>query len=179
MNWGCIVPHSRFQMGAKRFDNKLTEYEYGLQMAPYLMLPWDTRDNGGINDAAKRLKKFYNVDALIEPHFNAFNGKVSGAEILVIDEVSYAHAKKILEHWGKNEVRGVKLISSGARGYTNLFLMKKHVEVAILTELFFGDNPLDYVEPIEQALFLRDHLKWRGGPSLDHLKSPAYKRHDL
>jgi len=85
-------------------------------------------------------------DVTIEPHFNAFNGKATGVEVLIPDnanERSKAMAKELVDGYAKImgiANRGVKTESQSARG--RLGLMRKKGAVC-LPELCFIDNPND------------------------------------
>ena len=85
-------------------------------------------------------------DVVVEPHFNAFNGKATGVEVLVADnanERSKAMAKELVDGYAKImgiPNRGVKTESQSARG--RLGLMRKKGAVA-LVEICFIDNVND------------------------------------
>ncbi|AIM37364.1 hypothetical protein KO02_12175 [Sphingobacterium sp. ML3W] len=85
-------------------------------------------------------------DVVIEPHFNAFNGKASGVEVLVADNAndrSKAMAKELVAGYAKImdiPNRGVKTESQSARG--KLALMRKKGAVC-LPEICFIDNASD------------------------------------
>lgn len=85
-------------------------------------------------------------DVVVEFHFNAFNGKATGVEVLVADnanERSKAMAKELVDGYAKIlgiPNRGVKTESQSARG--KLGLMRKKGAVC-LPELCFIDNPSD------------------------------------
>ncbi|GGH24576.1 N-acetylmuramoyl-L-alanine amidase [Sphingobacterium alkalisoli] len=85
-------------------------------------------------------------DVVIEPHFNAFNGKARGVEVLIADnanERSKAMAKELVDGYARImgiPNRGVKTESQSARG--KLALMRKKGAVA-LPEICFMDNAKD------------------------------------
>ena len=85
-------------------------------------------------------------DVVIEFHFNSFNGKASGVEVLVPNnpnERSKAMAKELVDGYARImgiPNRGVKTESESARG--RLGLMRKKGAVA-LVEICFIDNPRD------------------------------------
>src|SRR5690606_11290908 len=85
-------------------------------------------------------------DVVIEPHFNAFNGKATGVEVLVADNAndrSKAMAKELVDGYASImgiANRGVKTESQSARG--RLGLMRKKGAVA-LVEICFIDNSND------------------------------------
>jgi len=163
-SWGAIIPHSEAAQGAQAFNSTYTEYIYGTIMVPMMDIPFTFRDKVGIKGAARILKE-QGVNASIEPHFNAFNGRVKGAEMLVLssDGLSKHYAELFLdifkEDFPERRIRGVKEVSPGDRGYTNLLKCKQAgMKVAILSELFFGDNNEDWLAPDEQAKYWRSCL---------------------
>lgn len=85
-------------------------------------------------------------DVVVEPHFNAFNGKATGVEVLVADNAnarSRAMAKEIVDGFARImgiANRGVKTESQSARG--RLALMRKKGAVALI-EICFIDNAND------------------------------------
>lgn len=166
--WGLIIPHQKDAQGATSFDNKYTEYTYAHVMAEMIGIPYMTRDLGGVAEAAHTLINNYKVNCLIETHFNAYNGKAHGYEILVMkgDDLSARYARFFLESFGDlyprrrpRHDKGIKWVSKGDRGFHNLRLAKAAgADVAMLTELFFGDNIEDFIDPSTQAMFWRDHF---------------------
>ncbi|WP_437918439.1 N-acetylmuramoyl-L-alanine amidase [Sphingobacterium sp. LRF_L2] len=86
------------------------------------------------------------ADVVIEPHFNAYNGKATGVEVLVADDAnerSKAMAKEIVDGFARImgiANRGVKKESQSARG--RLALMRKKGAVALI-EICFIDNASD------------------------------------
>ncbi|GEM67552.1 hypothetical protein SMI01S_11580 [Sphingobacterium mizutaii NBRC 14946 = DSM 11724] len=85
-------------------------------------------------------------DVVVEPHFNAFNGKATGVEVLIADDAndrSKAMAKELVDGYSKImgiANRGVKRESQSARG--RLGLMRKKGAVALI-EICFIDNSND------------------------------------
>lgn len=164
LKWGVIIPHTRAAQGAQSWDGKYSEYIYGNLMASQLGLPHATRDTGGVIGAARGLTSA-GVTASLEPHYNAFNGRAHGAEILVLDgdEISYMYAERMLEEFEDlfpgRRIRGVKEIAYGGRGYRNLADARKAMKVALLSELFFGDNREDWLSVESQANFWKTQIK--------------------
>lgn len=161
LSWGFINPHTSVSGGAVTHDKTMNEYKYGLHMLHNLNFPFETRDEGGVAGACKRLKKA-GVTATIETHFNGFNGKASGAECLVLkgDSESEHYARLFMNMFSDvyprrklRHDRGIKLVKSGDRGYTNLKVARRYMKVAILSELFFGDNPSDFMSFVDQSKF--------------------------
>lgn len=160
IKWGIIVPHTKEAQGAVSKLTKVSEYKYGKVLISYLSTyPFATRDAAGIKGAVKELVS-KGCNASLEPHKNAFNNKAKGYEILVIkgDNASKEYARLILEafedEYPNRRNRGIKEVSKGDRGYYNLKTAKKAgIKVALLSEMFFIDNPVDYVEPQTMAAF--------------------------
>lgn len=167
LRWGIIVPHESKRPGAYNYDKTISEYNYGLVMCKSLPFPCETRDSGGVYGAAKKLKA-KGVNATLEPHYNAFNGKASGCEILVLagDKESERVARLILNGFKQKYPHrilrgsdGIKFVSKGDRGYYNLVNAKSAgSKIRLLSELFFGDNKSDYMKPEDQADFWKEHL---------------------
>ena len=165
--WGHIVAHNSKKQGANTYNKAYSEYTYGNILSHSLSMPSETRDDGGVSLAAKRLTN-KGCNASIECHYNAYNGIVGGIEILVLrgDDFSAKYAKMIIsEAMSKlDNIKlrgdgGIKWISKGDRGYYNLVNAKSAgMKVAILTELFFGDNEKDFMSPSMQAKIINGAL---------------------
>jgi N-acetylmuramoyl-L-alanine amidase len=104
------------------------------------------RDGIGIS-GAYRVARELKCDAVIELHFNAFNGKASGTETLctVNDKdkkfaklVQVAMCKVFDRKPGNAGDRGVKVISRSDRGGGNVYGIEQAANC--LVEPFFGDN---------------------------------------
>lgn len=165
--WGYIVPHTEKAQGAETPDNKWSEYKHGLSVAVGNadFIPWDDRNNGGVSGAVKRLISSHDINSTWEDHRNAYRGVTAGAEILCIrgDSLSKHYAEMILDsfnsYFPNRNIRGVKEMKKGGRGYGNLLASKKAgADVALLGELFFIDNPKDFIPPEKIATFLRKVL---------------------
>lgn len=164
--FGYIVPHTEKAQGAETPNKKTSEYQYGLSVAVTndASILWDDRNDGGVKAAARRLVK-KGCNATFEDHKNAYNNKVGGAEILVIkgDQLSKDKAELILEafklRFPKRNIRGVKEMRKGGRGYNNLIAAKKGgADIALLGELFFIDNDSDFIPVNTYADFLKEVL---------------------
>lgn len=164
-NWGIAIPHEQYNQGAVAHDPRWTEFSYALIMGGDIQVPKYTKS------MPNPYESLVNADlctAILEPHFNAYNGKVHGYEILVLkgDSESEHYARLFIDAWADEYPkrrargdRGIKWIKKGDRGYPNLTGMKKAgAEVALLSEMFFGDNESDWVSPKDQADFWREHL---------------------
>lgn len=164
LHWGMILPHNPTAQGATSFDATYTEYNYALCMLAQLDIPSTVKGPDGDLTAWKGAT--YSIpNASIEPHFNAFNGGVSGYEVLILkgDKLSKYYAEMFIDFFGENfpsrRCRGVKELTNGDRGFLNLVRAKKSgMEVALLSELFFGDNSEDWLGPNDQAKFWREAL---------------------
>lgn len=162
--WGFIVPHTKMAPGAQGFlenSRRVIEYFYALEFISLLSFPFQTRDIGGVYGAAKRLINS-GINASVEPHCNAYNGNVSGYEILVLDgdQLSYEYAVNFIEQFRimfpERKFRRIIKTKSGTRGHNNLVQAKKAgMEVALLTEFFFIDNPKDFILEERMAEFFR------------------------
>lgn len=165
--WGIIVPHTQASQGASSWDSIYTEYLYGLALVNLLPVPWGTRNNKGVYGAAKTLKE-RGCTCSLEPHFNAYNKRAHGAEILVMkgDDLSAKYARLIMDDFSEEfptkrlrHDKGIKWVSRGDRGYNNLLKAKlAGMKVALLSELHFGDNERDFISPTVQAEFLKEHI---------------------
>ena len=154
-----IVGHTNKSPGAYSSQLKTTEYAYMSEFASLLKLEVmrfecsasiHFRDDGGISGAY--LRALSNGPAcIIELHFNAFNGIVSGCETLFSekgDDVGVRErlfAQKIQNAMVSaldNQDRGLKhRVSKGERGFFNLSRVSS--VPSILIEPFFGDNSKD------------------------------------
>ena len=171
--WGILVPHTEKAQGAVTTEGQ-TEYDYGVRLAVNFYnagIPIANRNNG-LKKGFKELRK-QGVTASLEPHFNSFNGRAKGAEILVLkgDTRSYRIAELCLEILDDSDefypdkddnprrIRGVKEVAKGDRGYKNLKAAKDSgMDIALLSELFFGDNYFDYMSEEMQYKFWREAL---------------------
>lgn len=165
--WGIIIPHTKKSPGASTADKKINEYEYALSMVPHMAKPYATRDKAGVSGAASELKKL-GINASLEPHKNAYNNMAKGFEILVlandsesirVAEIMAQNFKDLYPERTLRHTNGVKKIKSGDRGYSNLIAAKKAgMEIALLSEAFFIDNPKEWISPEEMASFWNGQL---------------------
>jgi len=119
------------------------------KLDPTLDVKLFTRNFGGVAKAYDEINywaKGKEKVCAIELHFNAFNGKVSGTEVLYdLDPKDCVHLADQLQEYlcqafkRPSLSRGVKLVQEG-RGAYNLKLCKIP---GVITEAFFGDNPDD------------------------------------
>lgn len=153
---GVIVGHDKNAQGARMCSpHNLTEYAYCSEIArgmkdrapANINVEIIYRDGVGII-GAYNLARHLLCDAVVELHFDAFNGKARGSTTLCSPDredrefANHIHASisKMLQR-GKNEDRGVKAISQAARGGVNVHSFPSGVNC--LLEPFFGDNPED------------------------------------
>ena len=164
-DFGIIIPHTLHKQGAQS-PKGMTEYNYGLIMSEVLVLPTALRNVGGVKDATKQLLK-EGCNASLEPHKNAYNGKAHGFEILCIkgDKLSEKYARLFAEAFHDKFGRrlradqGVKFVSKGDRGYNNLRDAKRAgMDVALLSEAFFIDNPSEWLSPTVMGNFWKEQL---------------------
>lgn len=164
LKWGIIVPHTSKAKGAQ--GSGTNEYDYGLELANCLKnkFHFATRDKAGVKGAALELYK-KGVRASLEPHLNAYDGKAKGYEILILkgDETSKRYASHFLKAFAAkypNRVnRGIKEMEKGERGAGNLLAAKSAgMEVVLLSEMFFIDNPHEFIKPIYMADFWSNNL---------------------
>lgn len=167
MKLGFIAPHTYENQGAKSEVKDMTEFQYAQAMLFNIYAPFTSREKSFDEYyAAIQGLKLYGVTGVVEPHFNAFNGRCSGYEFLVIegDTVSEEFARYLV---GKFKVKfphrtprhddGVKHLTPTDRGFKNLEVIKKSgMRVAIISELFFGDNPFDFLPTHSQLGFWQE-----------------------
>lgn len=163
-SWGYMVPHLKNAQGADTPDKKWSEYKYGQSVATLLGLPWETRDEGGVKGASQRLVA-RNCNCIFEDHKNAYRGTSFGFEILILkgDSLSKQYAELIMDEferrYPKRRNRGIKEMTKGGRGYNNLLNHKRGgADVALLGEMFFIDNPHEFINPSEYVNFLKSVL---------------------
>lgn len=162
---GFIIPHTTTAPGASSFDGQYNENNYARIFVPTLDLPFSLRDGQGVSGAAADLRS-EGCNFSIEPHYNSYNSLVSGMELLVRyeDQESIEAAEKIIATfkamYPDRTIRGIKKLKKRGRGRGNLdAAARKGMKVQILSELFFGDNPKDWMSPKDQADFWRAALK--------------------
>lgn len=159
MKIGIIVGHTKKAQGAFSKTLGMSEYTYNSTLAELIRaraeelgdkVKIELRDSGGISGAFKRILA-WKPDCVIELHFNAANGKASGAETLFSDnydkpgvrELALAHltARGMADALGI-PCRGVKeRASRSERGFNNLSQTTN--TACVLIESGFGDNPVD------------------------------------
>ena len=175
LKWGFVVPHTKKAAGAVlkitiKGKSKVQDQEYFYAMdvidelASKLGVTKATRDEGGLKGAFSWLN-IEGCNASIEPHLNAFNTKAEGYEVLILDgdSTSEVYAKELLALFGemfpKRVNRGIKRIKAGGRGFSNLMAAKeKGMKVALLTELFFIDNPKEFISRGDMVEFFNRFL---------------------
>ena len=161
--WGIIVPHTEKAQGAQN-QNGVSEFLYGTALVKVMSFFYALRGAKGVFGAAKALLQA-GCNSSLEPHLNAYNTQVGGYEILYLkgDSLSKQYAELILDmfeaEYPDRKRRGLKAVEKGDRGAGNLIAAKKAgMKVALLSELFFIDNPNEWIPPNEMALFLTKAL---------------------
>lgn len=155
-----IIGHEKEKPGAYGV-HPVDDYEYNYNSGLAVLIkqsgknsnikvPLIFRDYIGIKGAYNNALT-YNPDAIIELHFNSYNSKVEGCEVLYTDKKDLsgikekAFASLLLNNIHdvmQNNNRGLKkLASKGERGFYNLSRTNKIPSVII--EPFFGDNQED------------------------------------
>jgi N-acetylmuramoyl-L-alanine amidase len=150
---GIIVGHTGSEPGAKSIEG-FTEYEYNSEIAELaaayagrfqvIQVIVIKRDGVGIAGAYAIAAK-NGCDAVIELHFNDFNGVAFGSETLCssdLTDMEFAHEvhAKVCEAFGRSGMsRGVKVLSRSSRGAENVHSFPHGVNC--LVEPFFGDHP--------------------------------------
>lgn len=99
----------------------------------------------------------------LEFHLNSFHKPTAhGYEVLILedDEQSKVYANlflKIMEkHFPMRTNRGIKFITSDNRGYKNLRHLKHYYRYAMLTEMFFINNPSDWISRAEASKVINE-----------------------
>ena len=162
-----LIPHTPTSRGAMAW-NGIREYDYYYNIL--LHSKFQVNGKKGFEeyfDIADQLVSLGFTTA-IEPHFNAFNGRAAGAEILVMkgDQKSKNFARYLL---GEFELKfpnrrlrynaGVKELEEGDRGHSILTVLKNRgFKIAVIPELFFGDNKEDYIKPKDLIEFFENVL---------------------
>lgn len=180
---GFIVGHSKNSGGAALATGG-NEYSYNSEVArlagvcananhPLLYYHTILRDSGGISGAYAKAREL-GCDLIIELHFNAFNGRVTGTETLCSNDKSdqdfatriQTAMCKVFERDGNS--RGVKIIARAERGGINVYSAPGTPNC--LVEPFFGDvkseadmgldKQYDYAQALVKAC--EEHLKATG-----------------
>lgn len=154
-----VVGHDKNEQGA--FSNLLKQSEYAYHCEVVKHLPFDIfyrPTSGNYYQKMVELSKEINgkgYKAVIELHFNSFNGVANGCEALFFNGLvvgkrySEVFCSEVVKEYGITN-RGAKAISKqNERGYWFLRLMDAP---AIILEPFFGDN--------KEALLFKDHKKY-------------------
>ncbi len=150
---GIIVGHDSKAQGAEMPDGT-SEYKFNSEVAELMakecvrvgaivpvIIKRDGTDIAGTYKQAEDSK----CDAVIELHFNAFNGTASGSEVLSTpdsNDIDFAQiilnaVCSVFERQGSS--RGIKTLSRSGRGGGNVHGFPNGTNC--LVEPFFGDNP--------------------------------------
>lgn len=156
---GVIVGHTASSPGAYSLHG-VSEYAYN-KMILHEMISYSTSARFGMNDimvipiyrdlvgiaGAYKKAEEHKCDAVIELHFNAYNGRAVGTETLCtsnLNDLEFANLVhkavcNVFERAGLS--RGVKAIPRSGRGGENVHSFPGGVNC--LVEPFFGDNEID------------------------------------
>lgn len=170
MRIAVVIGHEKGRPGAYSGYLQQTEFAYNSRVAPYFAeIDADIYfrpEGGGYKTQMRKLAQEINAinyDLVIELHFNSFNRKASGCEVLTYKGNNYTQllgeriCRSISTEY-RTENRGVKQIDSEEdRGYWFLHYMRAN---AMILEPFFGDheealkfeNPGKYAEVVKKAL---------------------------
>lgn len=168
MKWGRVICHTSASQGANTIlhGQVITENAYckGIYQLMKIFTPVGNRDLGGIKGAYDALAK-KGCNATLEFHLNAFNTKAEGYEVLILkgDTTSRIYAEALLdmmeEKYPDRVRRGIREVEYGQGGYKNLKTSRDNGSlVAILPELFFLDNPDEFINAQELAGLMDDFL---------------------
>ena len=160
---GIIVGHTEKTPGAKSITG-FTEYSYNSDVAAIiaklaksndkLKVSIIKRDGVGIAGAYEHATEL-RCDAVVELHFNDFNGLAFGTETLCssdMTDIEFAHEihSAVCDAFNRDGMsRGVKVLSRSSRGAENIYSFPNGVNC--LVEPFFGDHPDD----VEKAARLK------------------------
>jgi len=104
-------------------------------------------DNKTLNEIIYGLREISNKDLVVDIHFNAFNGKATGTEVIVpkihssIENALAAELSESIASIMNIKNRGVKLENNTPRGRLGIF---KGPGNRILVEVCFMDNDKEY-----------------------------------
>ncbi len=152
-----IVAHSIKKKGAVNEELGLNEYnlseELVMAIIDELIIERNMDDKIIINivyrdNGYKNMIENLNADLIMSFHFNAYNKKASGTEMLIADGVYDKEEINIVAELSKNisdaigiKNRGVKEVMRGARG--SALLHDADASLTVLCETCFIDNNLD------------------------------------
>lgn len=157
-----VVGHTRTSPGAMGVSPiSASEYEFNRELALLVEKSGNSRghqvatffrDGVGIEGAYEQVAE-WKADAVVELHFNAFNGEARGTETLYCNdndqmkvlekefaELVQQHICQVFNRTDRTN-RGIKSLSRSDRGYQNVTQLFDIP--SILIEPFFGDNPTE------------------------------------
>lgn len=157
-----IIGHDKSDQGAKMVETNETEYMYNSRLAKRVkeiaekhfplvnvhIIERPASGPAGIEEAYRIANEDVKADLAIELHFNAFDTKSQGTEVLCAsnpNDIELAHIVykcvcQVFQREGKED-RGVKVVARNARGATNVNSFPGGANC--LVEPFFGDSPKD------------------------------------
>lgn len=162
---GIIVGHSPSNPGSPLKGNPgANEYSYNKGIAqkmseyskkfPKLQVSVILRGEKTVAEAYAEARHLL-CDAVIELHFNAFNGLILGSETLStadLSDVDFAqviHQRMCMVFDRPGASRGVKAVSKSVMGGENVHSFPGGVNCLVMP--FFGDNDVDAKRGVQQA----------------------------
>ena len=161
-----ICGHNQVNRGAtgRYQDKEISEWQYSRTLMDLLNTSYRFTNASHVTDSLNRID--LNSSVALEFHLNSFEtNDVEGYELLVMvnDKESLKKAQILLDlmkiYFPERRNRGIKLLSSNDRGYKNLLHLKKYYRHAFISELFFINNPSDYIEHDKLANVLNTYHK--------------------
>jgi hypothetical protein len=139
--------------------DKITEWQY----ANALHFSIDTKNLYENSYRISQAPINYSEDVALEFHLNSFHTPTAhGYEVLILedDNESRVYANLFLnimeKHFPSRSNRGIKIITPDNRGYKNLRHLKSYFRYAILTEIFFINNPSDWITRAEASKVINE-----------------------
>jgi N-acetylmuramoyl-L-alanine amidase len=163
-----LVGHGAGDSGAMCF-NGMAEHEYNKRVSQILQAKFPSlqvyfkSSVGGWAPVYAKLSMF-RPDLSIELHLNAYNGKAFGCEVLITSEKARSlgelFSSRFCNQFGRTKrgTKGIKWLSSGDRGFGNVYSASKCSKVALLVEPFFCDNQNEYLSIEEYSEFLIQYI---------------------
>ena len=150
MKKAFIIGHNEKNQGAYSEILKVTEWGLYKSLTSELLQMGDVYTHDSLIESyTKRMKdtaskiNTQDYDLVVALHFNMFNGKASGCEVLFISEKGRVFGSNFCHYYTEStgtKNRGAKKVERGGRGFEEIFNPKAP---AILVEPFFGDSETD------------------------------------
>jgi len=154
-----IIGHDKYNQGAtSKYGD--TEYAYWSEvLAPFRRrknIYVLTRNNGGKIGAHEKAAEILS-DIVLEMHFNAFDKKVCGSQVLYGLNNNFELAtivNQVAVDVFMNKDRGIKKVVNGDRGFINL----KGRKNTVLCEPFFGDSS-DCANKVKATYYIEELIE--------------------